>query len=188
MREWRPARRLVDRIAFAASFSPCDDAACSGARWFKDKGLGAIAQSIELFSLGVSWIDWLGCPGMAEHPRSTISSYYRPPDHKFDPYKYANLEASDWYNKETWIWGFNGFVMPEPDYDRARYERGLTAWKHKKATGIELPQLIDYPDDRIHKAPPGAGRANFRSATPMGFARAVYATNSSRSERLENRA
>jgi hypothetical protein len=35
----------------------------------------------------------------------------------------------------------------------------------------------DEPDDRIHKAPPGAGRANFRSATPMGFAKAVYFAN-----------
>lgn len=34
-----------------------------------------------------------------------------------------------------------------------------------------------YPDDRIHKAPPGVDRANFRSATPRGFARAVFEAN-----------
>ena len=33
------------------------------------------------------------------------------------------------------------------------------------------------PDDRIHKAPPGPDRENFRSATPLGFARAVFAAN-----------
>lgn len=33
------------------------------------------------------------------------------------------------------------------------------------------------PDDRIHKAAPGPDRANFRSATPMGFARAVFRAN-----------
>lgn len=33
------------------------------------------------------------------------------------------------------------------------------------------------PDDRIHKAPPGPARADFRSATPMGFARAVFEAN-----------
>lgn len=177
MREWRPARKIIDRIVFAASFSPCDDAACSGARWFRNKGLGAIARSIELFSLGIDWIEWLGCPGMAEHPRSTIGSYYRKADHKFDPYNYSALEPSDWYTKETWIWGFSDFVMPEPDYDRPRYERGLKAHMHKKRTGETLPQLSDYPDDRIHKAAPGPDRANFRSATPMGFARAVYIAN-----------
>ena len=33
------------------------------------------------------------------------------------------------------------------------------------------------PDHRIHTAPPGPERANFRSATPMGFARAVFLAN-----------
>jgi hypothetical protein len=33
------------------------------------------------------------------------------------------------------------------------------------------------PDDRIHKAAPGPERANIRSATPMGFARAVFEAN-----------
>lgn len=33
------------------------------------------------------------------------------------------------------------------------------------------------PDNRIHMAPPGDERANFRSATPRGFARAVYEAN-----------
>ena len=33
------------------------------------------------------------------------------------------------------------------------------------------------PDNRIHFASPGPERANFRSATPMGFARAVFEAN-----------
>ena len=33
------------------------------------------------------------------------------------------------------------------------------------------------PYDRIHKAAPGPDRANYRSATPMGFARAVFKAN-----------
>lgn len=36
---------------------------------------------------------------------------------------------------------------------------------------------IGEPDDRIHKAPPGPDRANFRSATPKGFAEAVFLAN-----------
>lgn len=34
------------------------------------------------------------------------------------------------------------------------------------------------PDNRIHFASPGPERANIRSVTPMGFARAVFAANS----------
>jgi len=36
------------------------------------------------------------------------------------------------------------------------------------------------PDNRIHFAPPGKERANVRSATPMGFARAVFQANAER--------
>ena len=34
-----------------------------------------------------------------------------------------------------------------------------------------------YPDNRIHECPPSDERANIRSATPMGFARAVFLSN-----------
>jgi hypothetical protein len=33
------------------------------------------------------------------------------------------------------------------------------------------------PDDRIHKATPSDDRGNIRSATPRGFARAVFEAN-----------
>jgi hypothetical protein len=33
------------------------------------------------------------------------------------------------------------------------------------------------PDDRIHKAAPSPDRADFRSATPLGFSRAVFNAN-----------
>lgn len=33
------------------------------------------------------------------------------------------------------------------------------------------------PDDRIHKCPPGPERHNIRSATPLGFAQAVFEAN-----------
>ena len=36
---------------------------------------------------------------------------------------------------------------------------------------------LSEPDGRIHKAPPGPERANFRSATPSGFAQAVFYAN-----------
>jgi hypothetical protein len=34
-----------------------------------------------------------------------------------------------------------------------------------------------YPSDRIHKCAPGPDRANIRSATPRGFAQAVFEAN-----------
>lgn len=73
----------------------------------------------------------------------------------FDPCDYTALEAADNYTKRTCLWAGGGFVMPP-------VQRDLT---------------LGPPDDRIHKAPPSAQRANFRSATPMGFARAVFEAN-----------
>jgi hypothetical protein len=156
MRDWRPARDIVDRVKFLASFSPCDDASVSGARWFKGKGLLAMARSVELFAIGRDWINWLGAPGFCEHPVSTISTYYRKSDYKFHPHDYTGHCLDDNYTKETHIWAYNGFIMPEPN-------RAL---------------MLEAPDDRIHKAAPGPDRKNFRSATPMGFAEAVFLANS----------
>ena len=160
LRTWIPPRHIIDRVKFVASFSPCDDAAVSGARWFKDeargKGLRGLATSIELFAIGRDWIKWFGVPGFCEHPVSTISTYYRKSDHKFHPHDYTGYCETDNYTKETHIWAYNGFKMPEP-------KRAL---------------MLEAPDNRIHMAAPGPDRKNFRSATPMGFAEAVFDANS----------
>jgi hypothetical protein len=37
--------------------------------------------------------------------------------------------------------------------------------------------VLELPDSRIFTAPPGDERADFRSATPRGFARAVFLAN-----------
>lgn len=154
MLDWVPplwlARTSV-RMVFA--FPPCDHLAVSGARWFAGKGLGKLAHSIRLFDRAAFWCEWFGAPYMIENPVSTISSYWRKPDHTFHPWQYTAYEASDNYTKKTCLWTGNGFVMPKPKADCATV------------------------DDRIHKAPPSADRANFRSATPLGFSRAVFEAN-----------
>lgn len=152
IRKWLPPRRDY-RIVFA--FPPCTDQAVSGARWFKDKGLAGLSESIELVERSRYIAEWANAPWMIENPVSVMSSYWREPDSTFHPYNYTGFELGDNYTKKTCIWHGNGFVMPDPD---------------------ELPGLPE-PDNRIHMAPPGDDRANFRSATPMGFAKAVFDAN-----------
>lgn len=41
----------------------------------------------------------------------------------------------------------------------------------------QMDESLGPPDDRIHKCPPSAERANIRSATPRGFALAVFEAN-----------
>lgn len=143
------------RIAFVAAWPPCDHLAVSGARWFKGKGLRKLSDSIALFATAAEFCEWSGAPYMIENPVSSISSYWRKPDCTFSPEQFTGFCEEDNYTKKTCLWTGGGFVMPEP---------------------FQVPGL-PAPDDRIHKCPPGADRKNIRSATPRGFAEAVFRAN-----------
>lgn len=145
----------AEDLAIVFAFPPCDHLAVSGARWFKGKGLRLLAHSINLFAAAAEFCEQSGAPYMIENPISTISTYWREADHHFHPRHYTKFELTDNYTKDTCLWVGAGFKFPPPEHD----------------------QTLGKPDDRIHKAPPGPGRANYRSATPRGFARAVFKWN-----------
>lgn len=155
---WVPPLWLAQSsVRFVAAFPPCDHLAVSGARWFAGKGLGKLALSVQLFERAAFWCEWFDAPYFIENPVSTISTYWRKPDHTFHPHQFTGFCRDDNYTKKTCLWTGNGFVMPA----------------HSIA-----PDLLDVaPDDRIHKAAPSAERADFRSATPAGFSRAVFDAN-----------
>ncbi len=150
---WLPPR--VDyRMVF--SFSPCDDSAISGARWFQEKGLHRLSDSIRLFARGIDIGRWSGAPYCCEHPRSTIASYMdREPDRIFHPWAFDwATPDDDNYTKETCIWTGNGFIWP------------------KRIRPAKPPDT-----KRIWYCSPGDDRKNIRSKTPDGFARAVFMAN-----------
>ena len=145
-------------VAAVFGFPPCTDMAVSGARWFKakyeaDKLFQAKAVMIAEQCRTVGRLS--GAPWFVENPVSVLASAFGKPQHTFHPWQYTAYEPSDSYTKKTCLWTGGGFVMPEPAAD----------------------PTMGKPDNRIHFASPGAERANFRSATPMGFARAVFAAN-----------
>lgn len=140
-------------IAFAAFFPPCTDLAVSGARWFSGKGLDSLWKAIRLFSVATKLAEWSGAPYLIENPVSTISSYWRKPDYTFDPCDYG-----DPYTKKTCLWTGGGFVMPKKD------------------------RVEPIQGSKMHLLPPSVDRANLRSATPMGFAYAVFEANRRRVE------
>lgn len=92
---------------------------------------------------------------MIENPVSTLSTYWRKPDHTFDPCDYGGYVSppADQYTKKTCLWVGNGFVMP-------------------KTRPVE-PVL----GSKMHFVGPSPERANLRSATPLGFAYAVFQAN-----------
>jgi len=151
------------QVAFVAGFPPCTDMAVSGARWFERKRRAdpmfqarAVSVAEQCRTIG----EMSGAPYLVENPVSVLSRVFGRPDHTFDPCDYTALEPADNYHKKTCLWTGGGFVMPPP-------QRDLT---------------LGEPDHRIHRMSPGPERANLRSATPSGFARAVHMANRSRVE------
>lgn len=160
---WEVIRSAIrtGRVALVAGFPPCTHLAVSGARWFESK-----RQADPAFQFKAMQVVWQchaigelsGAPWFAENPVSQISSLWRRPDHTFHPYDFTGHCAADNYTKKTCLWVGGGFVMPPALRD----------------------DTLSPPDNRIHACPPGAERANIRSATPAGFAMAVFKANARR--------
>jgi len=155
VRHYLPPR---EDLAIVFAFPPCTHLAVSGARWFAAKGLRGLIDGLELVERCRAVCEWAGSPWMLENPVSTIATYWRPPDHTFDPCDYAGYEggADDLYTKRTCLWTGGGFRMP--------------------------PVRRRPPTDgsRMHLLPPSDDRAAIRSQTPAGFARAVFEANANR--------
>jgi hypothetical protein len=153
-----PELGMVKDVAAVFAFPPCTDMAVSGARWFESKKAedpAFFGKAISVAEQCRSYALTTGAPFFIENPVSTLSSVFGKPTHTFHPWHFSGLEPDDDYTKKTCLWSGGGFVMPRRIVD----------------------PLMGEPDNRIHMATPGPERMNFRSATPMGFARAVFLAN-----------
>lgn len=157
-------------IGFLMGFPPCNHLAVSGAAHFKGKGLRVLSEAIGLFATATEIANWLKVPYYLENPVSTIASYWRKPDYSFHLYEYGGylppdsphprwakyIANQDRYPKKTCLWTGYGFVMPE-----------------------KIP--VDCPEGYSTQYKKLGGKSlktkNIRSATPRGFARAVYEAN-----------
>lgn len=148
----------TNRVAFVMGFPPCTDVAVSGARWWDEKRLAdpyfqaraaIVAQQCK--SIG----QLAGCPWAFENPISAFSRIFGEPDYSFHPFNYSAYCREDQYFKTTCLWTGGGFIMPQ----------------------VREAGPLGEPDNRIHSASENEERANFRSATPKGFSRAVFLAN-----------
>lgn len=112
----------------------------------------------------------LDCRWALENPVSVISSKWRKPDFTFNPFEFGGylqlddkhpdypeyIMPRDAYPKKTCIWHGNGFN--EPKKNPVEVQPGYSL-QHKKLGGKSLKTK------------------NIRSATPRGFALAVYEAN-----------
>lgn len=184
----RVADRVVGfRVAMLMAFPPCTDLAASGARHWKAKAERNPAFQLEaaaMAKLAAAIAGHIGrrqgqpVPYMIENPNGALSRLWRQPDHRFDPCDFGGyipeddaehplwpeyIPARDAYTKRTCLWTDGGFVMPEKD----RVEPEL----HKAANGDNYARPIMKLGGKSMRT------KNIRSATPRGFARAVFLAN-----------
>lgn len=167
---WLPPAETVGRIAFVGGFPECTNVAVSGAAHFLKKGPRALSLSLDLFATCKELGEWSGAPWFLENPVSTFSSYCGKPDYTFHPHEYGGylpendrhpsypdyIAPRDAYPKKTCLWTGGGFVMPEKK--NVEPEPGFSR-QHKQLGGKSLKTK------------------NIRSATPRGFAQAVFEAN-----------
>lgn len=162
-----------DGVAFVAGFPECTDLAVSGSRWFKRKAEADPLFQDKATRLAVL-VEFIGlafkCPWFAENPVSRLASLWRKPDYSFHPWEFGGylpeddkhptyseiIKPRDAYPKKTCLWAGNGFRFPvknpvavEPGYSDQYWKLGGKSLRTK----------------------------NIRSATPRGFAQAVFMAN-----------
>jgi hypothetical protein len=164
---------LSGRVKIVFGFPVCTDLAVSGAAHFnnkllKDKHFQTKAMQLvhECRMIG----ELSGSPWFIENPISAISSAWRKPDHYFHPFEYGGylpegdehpeypeyIAPQDAYPKRTCLWVGNKFVMPE-----------------KKVVYCKP----GYSDQYNKMGGKSSKTKNIRSATPRGFAKAVFEAN-----------
>ncbi len=171
--------RLVQdyTVEMLFSFPPCTDLAVSGASHFAKKLMvdplyREKAMDMVYFANKIAY--GYDIPCMIENPVSVISSEWRKPDYMFHPYEYggylpANDESSydlipsrDAYTKKTCLWVCNtskvDFTMP-------------------KQRPVELPTDYKYSPQHLKLGGKSLKTKNIRSATPRGFAIAIWQAN-----------
>lgn len=122
-----------------------------------------LTDALQLFTCCYAHAAWSGAPFMVENPVGALSKHMGEPDFHFDPYEYAGYlddPSPEAYTKKTHLWTGNGFVMPDPR------------------------RVVPILGSMMHLMPPSDDRADERSATPRGFARAVFAANADVAARL----
>ena len=167
-------------VSIILGFPPCTDLAISGNRWRVAKAEANpnyIADAMSLVYIARDIAEAYQVPFMIENPVGLVSSEWKKPDYIFQPCHYGQylpeddtspypdiIPARDAYTKKTCLWTGNGFVMPEA--------RGVEPEKFQDKNGL------NYSGPAFKLGGKSLRTKNIRSATPRGFARAVFLANS----------
>ena len=167
-------------IVMGFAFPVCTDLASSGARhWaIKAERDPHFQKKAAVYAIEASLImDDLDCPWMIENPNGALTSWWRKWDYSFDPCQYGGylpegphprwpdyIPERDAYTKRTNLWTSDDFVMPEP---KPVEPIKISITKRDGTVTSGSPQWAKLGGK-------SAKTKNIRSATPRGFARAVF--------------
>ena len=161
-------------VVFGMGFPVCTDMAVSGAAHFKRKAEANPSFQMDAVGYAVDCADFfeaLGVPYFIENPVSVLATQWRKPDYNFHPYQYGEylddheavhprwpdyIADRDAYTKKTCLWTGGGFVMP---------------------TKIPTCKPTGYSTQHLKLGGKSQRTKDIRSATPRGFAKAIYETN-----------
>jgi hypothetical protein len=178
------AESLMGKEVFVIGFPPCTNLAASGSRHWQEKREAdpefqhkAAACAIKIADLARA----ISAPYMIENPVGVLARLWRKPDYTFAPCDFGGylppddqhplypdiIPPRDAYEKKTCLWTGGGFVFPElrrvePQYHLYRHADGRLL----KVSG----PVAKIGGDSLRTK-------NIRSATPRGFALAVYYAN-----------
>ncbi len=161
-------------VVFGMGFPVCTDMAVSGAAHFKRKAEANPNFQMDAVGYAVDCADFfeaLGVPYFIENPVSVLATQWRKPDYNFHPYQYGEylddheavhprwpdyIADRDAYTKKTCLWTGGGFVMP-----------------------VKIPTCkpTGYSTQHLKLGGKSQRTKDIRSATPRGFAKAIYETN-----------
>ena len=166
------------KVVFGMAFPVCTDMAVSGAAHFKRKA----ERDPEFQTRAVQYAVWcgelfedLGVPYFVENPVSVLATKWRKPDYSFHPYEYGGyipdteaehprwpeyIAPRDAYKKKTCLWTGGGFEMPD-----------------KVAVDSEKYHGNGYSTAMMKLGGKSQRTKDIRSATPRGFAKAVFTSN-----------
>lgn len=162
-----------EEIVFVAGFPPCTDVAVSGAAHFEKKRnadthfqakAALVAEQCRMIG------EITGAPWFFENPVSVFSGIFGKPDFIFNPSDYGGylpehdihptypdyIAPRDAYPKKTCLWTGGGFVMPNK-------------------SPVPVPE--GYSTQHLKLGGKSERVKNIRSATPRGFAEAVFQAN-----------
>ena len=165
-------------VVFGMAFPVCTDMAVSGAAHFKRKAeanpffqTDAVGHATAVARM----FNGMHIPYFIENPVSVLATKWRKPDYSFHPYQYGGyipydemnhprwpeyIAPRDAYKKKTCLWTGGGFVMPT-----------------KVAVDCEGYHGNGYSTAMMKLGGKSQRTKDIRSATPRGFAIAIFEAN-----------